>query len=50
MEENPYTAPPAVTTEKFYLYFNAKTVVGLRTTSGGGNILIERVEPEFKVF
>ena len=39
LAENPYTAPPTVTTEKS-LYFNEETVGGPRTASRGGNILI----------
>ena len=50
LEEKTYTAPPAVTTEFFSLYFNEETVGGPRTSSRGGYILRERVESEFKVF
>ena len=37
--ENTYTAPPAVTTENCYLYFNEETVGEPRTASRGGHIL-----------
>ena len=48
LAENPYTAPPAVTTENRYLYFDEETVGGPRTDSRGGDILRERVEAELR--
>ena len=47
---NTYKAPPDVTTENRSLYFNEETVGEPRTDSRSGNILIEMVDSEFKVF
>ena len=50
LAENIYTAPPAVTTLSCHLYFNEDNVGDQINYSRSGNILIERIDSEFKVF
>ena len=50
LAENPCTSPPAVTILNNSIYFNEGNVGEPITSSRGGNILIEIIRSEFKVF